>query len=271
MLIWEVCEDEQCPKEVFSVCFIVVLACVDVRLVSCLRNLSAFAMFIYVLYKDLVKGANTWFCFVAYMLLCMLHMACVILLVMRTIVFLKNTYLKRLVVAALIFTQALSALVAEVLTTVLKNVPYAIRLAQKIEDYFIKRVNYNIKGSLFFIGAILAAIFIYIIVNKRKILPSKYSRYEQFFALASAFSVGCLGQYDMLMRNSALIVMLILPFVAVLLNEQLVFRNRTVKLKSSSRREEIGNVASITALIGLIVMSAMFYTLFSYLPMDSCF
>ncbi len=271
MLVWEICSKEKKSKSTLCMCFIIILACIDFRFVSCLRNLSAYALFTYVLYQDLVMKKKTLWCFIVYFILCRLHMACVVMLAMRVVVLLFNNRFRWIIVGVLTLTQSLSGLMVFILNTFFFQVPLLQKLSEKIKVYFILRTGYNVKGSLFFIGSIGMVILLYLFVKKSGIISEKYKKYETIFLYMTAFTVGSIGQYDVLMRNCELIVMMGLPFIAIWFNEKLVVQDRSIKLVSLNRAEEIQSVIAMLACVGLIALSVIFYTLFSYLPMDSGF
>ena len=179
---------------------------------------------------------------------------------------------KWLIVLALSCTQMLSSFLSYFINSTFSSVSLFLRLAEKIEDYFVKRTNYNVKGSLFFIGSIFVVLLIYLSTKKLlKQMNNKHEKYETFFLYMVAFTVGCMGQYDVLMRNCELVVMLGLPYIAKCLSKMLIVRSGSIRLVSYNGKGELQSVITMVAFVGLIVLSFMFYTLFSYLPMDQGF
>lgn len=270
-LILEVCEDEKCKKGILCICFCMVLACFDFRFVSCLRNLSAYAMFVYVLYRDLTKKTKTRICFIFYISLCMLHMSCVTLLGMRILLFIKNKLINRIIIVILFGIQVFIPVITFISNKVFYEIPYIVRLVQKINDYFLGRTDYNIKGSLFFICTILVVIMIWSIAKIEKFIPPKYYKYSSMFVLVVAFTIGCISQYDVLLRNTQLVVLLVIPFVALFLKRVVLTGYKSIRLISANRKYEILNLMVGVSIIGIIVLSMFFYTKFSYLPIDSYF
>ena len=266
MLIIEVGEDTKASKIAMCIAFVLVLACVDYRLVSIIRNISAYAMFSKVLYDDLVRKKNRIICFVFYLILCELHMACIVLLGIRLVILLTNKRCKYIMIAMFVSLFALTEQIIWVLRNYFSNFGFLLRLAQRIGNYNIGRTSYNIHGALFFVGSIIVTLIIY--ANyKRAEGSAPLEEYRMCYLYITAYTIGSIKQYDVLTRNTKLLVMLVIPFAVYLITKTI--RIRGVKLIFMGN----GGGISTTSLIHflsielLIIVSFVFYTLFSYIPM----
>lgn len=269
MLVYEICDDRKCTKGTMCLCFLMILTGIDVRFVSCLRNLSAYSIFAYTLYKDTVKKDNRIKCLLLYVVSCGLHLSCLPLILFRLLSIVINGRLKWVIVAILLFTKRLASLMVYLLGEFFSGNSYIMRLSEKIELYFIGRTNYNTNGAIFFIGTLVVVVLVYYAAKKDKIISTQYIKYGCVYQYIAAFTIGCVSQYDVLMRNCGLMIMLTIPFAAAFFRDRFYLTTNDCRfcLKQHKMQRDIVVAGGFFA---LLLMSIVFYTLFSYIPMDKC-
>lgn len=249
---------------------IVILACIDFRFISMLRNISAYAIFVYFTYIDLVEKKKRPLCFVMYIIACMIHSSCVVLLGIRVLVFLSKKYMTKYIAALLVMISGFLNLIIYILRTFFPGIEYLQRIATKISDYYIRRTNYNYKGAMFFIICIVICCLIYLFVHRKKIVSNEYNLYDEFSIYVTAFTVGSIYQYDILLRNCELLVMIHIVYIALFLKEYV--RIDGLKIRVINEKANWISSRMVLFLVSMLVsMSFMFYFLFSYIPMDSGF
>lgn len=264
-------EDNKLSKSSICMVYIIMLACIDFRMVSMLRQLSAYSLFVYVLYDDLIRNKNKVLCFILYLVICQLHMSCVILLGIRLILNIKH--LKPVFVLVFASMFALSKLIIYILNTFFYQIPFMLRLAQRISNYNLGRTNYNYNGAVFFWGCIFVVITIYVYIRQKSYLIRKNVLFGDFLVYVLAFTIGSIRQYDVLIRNTKLLIMLMIPFFAIFLSKYVKIGNGGIRIKESGTQEECTYVNTSVFCLSLILtlISFLFYTLFSYAPMQEFF
>ena len=270
MLVYEVCTDNKYSKRTMCLCFVLLLSCIDFRFVSCLRNLSAYSIFVYTLYKDTVKKSKPLICIIGYLVACGIHLACVPLVIMRFLAIAVTGRFKWGIVVALLFIRRLALLIASLLNIFFGGNFLISQLVKKIQIYFVERTSYNSNGALFFCAVIIIVAFIYFALKKDRVIPKVYKKYEAVYLYSAAFTVGCIGQYDILMRNCELVVILAIPFVLHFINGRFVLESGNIRIISSYQKL-YRDVIICVCFVGLVLISFLFYTLFSYIPMDVYF
>lgn len=249
------------PRIAIILGFLSFLCMTDYRDFSCIRNMLAYALFSYTIYEDLVNNKNKYISFLFYGLLCLLHMSCVVLLGLRILlVFSPKKGLRNFFIIAILSVYTLTPYLLD-LTAQLFNTPYMAYLAEKISIYRISRTDYNWHGALAFITIITAQSLLYRYVIKHKIYPERFKRYNTYTLFALAFTIGALGQYDILRRNVTLMTMLLLPYIVIAFSD--------IATKSKHRTAESKPLIYIGYGMTLL-FSLLFFGWISYIPMDKC-
>ena len=267
-LICEVADDNEYSKQALCMMFVIILACVDVRFLTALRNMSAYAWFTYLLYVDLVKNRKRILCFVGYILLCELHMSCVVLLAIRLIILITNKRFRFLIMVGMISVFVFTEQLASLITTYFGGISFLSRLAKRMIDYNIGRTNYNFNGAIFFVGSLLVCLVCYLLARNRAEIKQKYELYGRMFIYVFAYTVGSIRQYDVLTRNCQLMVMLCIPFLMIIANDIHIQGGR-VSISVGTNIESANNTLLFFLIVALVVFSFTFYGLFSYMPMQS--
>ena len=267
LVVCDIGKENNYSKQAMCICFNIILACVDVRFLTLLRNMSAYAMFSGLLYCDLIKNKNRIFCFIGYLLLCELHMSCVVLLGIRLILLITNKHFRFVIIATMISVFAFTRQLATILTTYFSGIPYLTRLAQRMLDYNIGRTNYNYHGAIFFVGSLFVCLVCYLLIKNRESVKKSLELYSRMYIYLFAYTIGSIAQYDILTRNCELVVILTLPYMMSIAND--IHINRTaVYIHNNDNSSAAYNVGLACLLLALVVFSYTFYGAFSYIPLQ---
>lgn len=254
--------------------YVIIFCTVDYRFISCLRNLMAYAIFCLILYLDFhednkIKRAIYFF---IYFILCELHMSCAVLLVLRITVLIFNDRFKMLISSALLLLNVAINIIIGLMETYLSFIPYVARLAKRASDYYLGRTNYNFNGAIFFVTCIFAVIFVILFGesrnkdNEEQAINAGGGLQKTYAMYIICFTLGSITQYDVLVRNTSLISMLSIPFIMLFYNNCVRREGTRTHLKTAKNR-----VLVFTASMILVYGSLLFYTLFSYMPMQNGF
>lgn len=267
MVVLKISEQNKLNSLATGIGYIVIMFCIDYRFVSMLRNISAYAMFFYFLYVDVIEKKRRIWCFVGYIILCQLHMACVILLAIRVVIFIFRDRFKLLISVVLLSLNLFLTLMIKIMIKYFGNITYIARLAKRISNYYYGRTNYNIHGALFFVACIFTTLVIYGLTSKKM----KNKEYNCMYLYTTCFTIGSIYQYDVLLRNTEIIIILCLPYIMLFINTCISFDRGHLNIKGSSETSILSNWIGLMAIVCLAITSLVFYTLFSYTPMQRCF
>ena len=254
--------------------YMLVLFCIDFRFVTCLRNLMAYSIFALLLYDDMNTNSKKRkvLIFIGYVLLCEIHMSCTVLLVIRLLILIFKNKLKNYICIAFLFLGTFINLIVFVLQNYLGGFSYTVRLAQRITDYYIGRTEYNINGAVFFIVSILIELIIVFFCYRieRKKIDQKYCSNANYFYYVTFFTLGSINQYDVLTRNVEIISILLLPYIMSFYNECVFAKKGCICIISSNKAAFYRFVVFALSIL-LLISSLLFYTNFSYVPMQKGF
>lgn len=251
--------------------YVIIFCTVDYRFVSCLRNLMAYAIFCLILYLDFneVNKKKRILYFFIYLVLCEIHMSCAILFALRIVVLIFKDRFKVIISSALLLLNVFINIIIGLMEKYLSFIPYVARLAKRASDYYLGRTNYNINGAIFFVTCILIVIFV-ILLSGGKNNHKDRGEYKidggfekTYIMYIICFTLGSITQYDVLVRNTSLISMLSIPCIMLFYNNCVHREGIHIYLK----RVKNSALLFITSLI-LVYGSLLFYTLFSYVPMQ---
>ena len=266
-MICEVADDHNYRKQTLCTMFLVVLACVDVRMLTMLRNMSAYAWFAYLLYIDLVKQEKRFLCFIGYFVLCELHMACVVMFAIRLIMLITKKRLRYVIMTVMISAFAFTEQLAALVNVLLGRIEFFKRLAQRMIDYNIGRINYNSNGAIFFVGSLLVCLACYWLTRNYVENKKKYEMFGAMFVYEFAYTIGSIRQYDVLTRNCQLMVMLGVPFLMAVING---FYLKDGIMIVQIRKNKASTSVLLPAMVwALVAFSFLFYGLFSYIPLQA--
>ncbi|WP_294782891.1 hypothetical protein [uncultured Eubacterium sp.] len=263
--IKNIARDFVMPNYCMALGISIVLIFIDFRDISCIRNILAYVIFAFAIYQDLVKKKRQVFCFIIYILLCTFHMACLILLAIRLLLLLSNKYLKGLATILLIGIFPMGEVIMNFVGK-FSGSAYLSRLAYKIHVYRFGRTEYNWHGAIMFF-LILAVFFVGFLYVQKNIREIRIKNYSTFCIYVIAFTLGASSQYDILLRNIELIVILLLPHMMLFVQKFVDFKNGHLLIKCNSLG---GNVYFIVFMICSLA-TLVFYSWIAYIPMNQYF
>lgn len=266
-IICDIGERNNYSNQAMCICFNILLACIDVRFLTALRNMSAYSCFVALLYLDLVRDTKKPLCFIGYLVLCELHMSCVVLLGIRLIMFITKKRFKHIIILAMISLFVFTEQIAYIIISYFGAFPFMSRLAKRMIDYNIGRTNYNFNGAIFFVGSILVCLICYLLIKNRESIYKYYELYGRAFLYLLAYTIGSIKQYDVLTRNCQLIAMMSIPFLMAFAND-IRIKNGVITIDQQKDPTGLNNRYIFIFVVALIFFSYLFYGIFSYTPLQ---
>ncbi len=261
-------KEENISGAAVFIAFITVLFVMDYRDLSGIRNMLAYSLFTYTVYEELVNKRNPIACFSVYILLCGVHMSCVILLALRVAVLIsQRSKVLRTLAAIAIFGIYTFAMDIISLISGLVGSPYLESLVYKITVYREGRKDYNPAGAVVYISIISVLFVVYLIARRQGLVGEKFKSYSLYTLFVFAFTAGAFLQYDIIRRNTTLIMLTALPFVILYFGRHIKGSVRRFSLTGESKFDVL---ASSGYAVFLIFCLAFFWWI-SYLPMDAGF
>ena len=201
-----------------SFCFFFLLAMLDFRTISGLRNMTTYALFAYVLYKDLVRKSNKLLCFMAYGTLAAIHSSIFVLIIVRLLVDLDRF----IPVIVLSLVALLTLPFINIILNFAKNfshIPILQALIVKIEIYgFGYGTKYNFyRGTIQLIFTVFFLLF-YLYCKKNIQQSDQFQRYGRYLLIFIMYTLGAIQQYDIFVRGNILMYFMILPFLLLFLH-----------------------------------------------------
>ena len=251
-------------------CFFFLLAMLDFRTISGIRNMMCYALFAHVLYKDLVRNAGKLPCFAAYLVLANIHSSIFIMIIIRIALELIRFVPK--------FVLLIAALLAFSFIDVILVVAARFSSISMVQAFIDKLYQYGFGGGSAYIlyrGAIrlfftvfFLLLYFYCKNNIQK--AERYQRFGDFFLLFTMFALGSIRQYDTFVRSNIFMYFAILPFLLMFLQYAVAETPLELIVPDTSR---IGFAESALYLLVYIVMMLSFamYLRGYYLPMDPGF
>ena len=210
--------DEDIADWKIAFCFFFLLAMLDYRTISGIRNMTAYALFANILYKDVVRNANKLLCFTAYIALANFHSSVWVLIAIRLMLELSR-FIPKLV---LMVGMLVSFSFVELILNFLKR----FSSIQMIESLIIKMEAYGFGGgSKYIVSRAMIRVFhiiIYlsILMYCKKKIPKtqRFQKYWDFVVLFIMFTIGAISQYDIFVRGNVFMYFSILPFLLLFLH-----------------------------------------------------
>ena len=259
--------DEDIVDWKISFCFFFILVMLDFRSISGMRNTTAYALFAYVLYKDLVRNASKPLCMIAYLAIAGIHNSIVILIIIRLMIEL-NRFIPKLVL--MIITLAAFSSVNLIL-------PVLIRFAEipMVTSLIVKLNAYGFGGGSKYIVLIAAIRFIHIVFCmllclycKRRIPQTKrFQKYGDVILLFVMCAFGSIRQYDIFVRSMIFLYFAILPFLLLFL-KYIVAETPFELMVPTSSMVGFSEVALYFMIYGAMALSLYMYYDGYYGPMD---
>lgn len=211
-MIWQTGSDLNSNKTAILFAFFFLYCCLDFRSVSGIRNMLAFILFSFVLYQELIQKKNKILCWILYLLICGIHMSCVIFVGLRMVLLIGKRWIKIPVMFICLFLYSFSEIIADFLTK-FSEIPYLNALRLQIEGYLIGRSEYNPKGIFIYLIIEVGVIFLYLEVYKNKRFKKYVGQYGEYCLYVVIFALGSIRNYDLFVRSNIIIISLFLPII----------------------------------------------------------
>lgn len=259
--------DEEIADWKISFCFFFVLVLLDFRTVSGIRYMMSYSLFAYILYKDLVRNANTLLCFVAYFAIANIHNSIFILIIIRLLIELNRFIPKPVLMVVLLASFSFVDLVLHLLVRY-TNIPMIQVLVDKINIYgYGGGTAYIVFRAVIRFIHITVCLLLYLYCKKIIQRTIRFQRYGDMLLLFTMFAFGAIRQYDTFVRSKIFICLAALPFLLLFLQYiveetplQLVFPN-------SSLTVFCGAVLYFMIYVAMALSVYMYYFGY-YRPMD---
>lgn len=254
-------------------CFFFLLAALDFRTISGIRNMMAYVLFVFVLYLDLVRKKNTLLCLVAYVLLTQLHSSIYILLVLRVFMMFRKVVPTLVLAAAALLLFSFSNVISEFLTH-FSSSPAIVDVINKINGYS-NRSGMALMDAYVIIRYVRLVLTIIYLLLYRYVMTripesEKYRDYGEFFLLVIMFALGAYRQYDTFVRSNIVMYFMACPFVLLFLKHVVTSSPFELELP---RNVTVGfsEFWMYMMILIIIVFSLIIYLAAYYPSMDSGF
>ena len=249
-----------------SFCFFFLVVMLDFRSISGMRNTTAYALFAYVLYKDLVRDSNKLLCMIAYIAIANIHTSAVVLIVIRLMIEL-NRFIPKL--ALMIIALAAFSSIDLILPVLMRysEIPMVQSLIVKMNVYgFSEGLRY-----IFFIAAIRFVQIVFCMLLclycKRNIPQTeRFQKYGDVILLFVMYAFGSIRQYDIFVRSMIFLYLAILPFLLLFLHY--VAETPFELAIPESSMVGFSEVALYLMIYGAMALSLYLYYNYYYHPMD---
>lgn len=235
-----------------------------VELLSGIRNMLSFCIFSHFLYIDLIENRKKSLCFIIYFLLCFLHSSMIIPLIIRTMLFLCKKYILILNCLVLLFWNMFLPLIINLLSLFSDSDFFGLLLVQ-VKGY-TSTASYEINNVIIrtIILFTLIVVLTYCLNKKQEIV--KYRKYKKFVILIIFFTLGSINVYDIYVRYTSFLLMIILPYTLFI---QVKNKNNNFILSDKLIRIRLNLMTFIVLMIstGLFI----FWSIFQYKDLNFIF
>ncbi|MCR4882185.1 MAG: hypothetical protein K6A68_01370 [Clostridiales bacterium] len=256
-----------------SFCFFFLLAALDFRTISGIRNMLAYALFCYVLYRDLVRNGNKMVCLLIYLILANLHSTIYIYLVIRILVAFSRIISEWILGAFILALYPLQ----ELFTHFLERFSHI----EMVSHFLVKSAIYTVGGGTQAVGSFfiiwilrifltLLYLFLYTYAVRKIQGPKKFQMYGRFYLYAILFAFGAVRQLDIFLRNDILMYFLIYPFLLLILKNLVAETPLEIIIPDDSKVGFLEVIICLMILV-IVVFSLIIYMAGFYPPMDSGF
>ncbi len=253
-----------------SFCYFFILAALDFRTISGIRNMLAYALFAYVVYIDLVRNGNKIVCFFLYFLFANIHSSIYILILLRLIMMFKKMTPK-LVILALVFLIYSFLDVAQNFLARYSNFPLVMSIIDRIKTYS-DGGGTQLTSTFLIIRTVhlvqtIIYLLLYLYVKNNIPQSERFKDYGFFYLMIIVFALGAFRQYDIFVRSNMLMYFLVFPFMLYFFKYVVCETPFELNLLGNSITgiKEIGVYAMIYV---VIIFSLIIYMAGYYPPMD---
>ncbi len=259
--------DEDIADWKLSFCFFFLLVMLDFRGISGMRNTTAYALFAYVLYKDLVRNASKPLCFIAYLAIANFHNSTLILIIIRLMIEL-NRFIPKLVL--MIIALAAFSSVNLILPVLLRyaGIPMVQSLIVKLNAYgFGGGSKYLVFRAAVRFFQIVFCLLLCLYCKRRIPQTKRFQKYGDIILLFVMYAFGAISQYDIFARSMMFLYFAILPFLLLFL-KYIVAETPFELMIPASSMVGFTEVALYFMIYGAMALSLYMYYDGYYGPMD---
>ena len=259
--------DEEIADWKISFCFFFVLVLLDFRTVSGIRYMMSYSLFAYILYKDLVRNANTWLCLIAYFIIANIHNSIFILIIIRLLIVLNRFIPKPVLIVALLASFSFVDLALSFLVRY-TDIPMIQVLVDKINIYgFGGGTAYIVFRAVIRFIHITVCLLLYLYCKKNIQRTIRFQRYGDMLLLFTMFAFGAIRQYDTFVRSKIFICLAALPFLLLFLQYIVEETPLQMVFPNSSLTVFCGVVLYFMIYVAMALSVYMYYFGY-YRPMD---
>jgi len=260
--------DEDIADWKISFCFLFLLVMLDFRGISGLRNTTAYALFAYVLYKDLVRNASKPLCLIAYLAIANIHNSTLVLIIIRLMIEL-NRYIPKIVLMIIAFAAFSSVNLIYPVLLRYAGIPMVQSLIDKLNAYGFGGGSHYIvfRAAVRFIQIFFCLLLC--LYCKRSIPQTeKFQKYGDVILLFVMYAFGSIRQYDIFVRSMIFLYFAILPFVLLFL-QYVVAETPFELMIPDSSVVGFSEVVLYLMIYGAMALSLYMYYSGYYRPMDA--
>lgn len=250
-----------------SFCFFFLLVMLDFRSISGLRNMTAYALFAYVLYKDLVRNANKPLCMLAYLAIANVHSSTFVLIILRLLLEL-NRFIPKLVL--MIIPLAAFSSINLILPVLIRysEIPMIQSLIDKLNTYgFGGGSRYIVFRAAVRLFQIVFCMLLCLYCKRRIPQTKRFQRYGDVILLLVMYALGSIRQYDIFVRSMIFLYFAILPFVLLFL-QYIVAETPFELMIPTTSMVGFSEVVLYFMIYGAMALSLFMYYGGYYRPMD---
>lgn len=225
-----------------------VLMLTNAYFITTIRNIMAFALFYLFLYLDLVRKQRIK-CIFCYILLCLYHDSCIVLLAIRLMIGIFNTTsLKKIAIIILFWPLMLDLLSAVFIKS---SIPFFVNIANKILVYVAEGANDMWIGGIgnHMMIALQLTFILYISYRIFKDKPS-IKKYELFYNIITLFVIGGISNLAIVFR----FIPMCMFFIPALIYIHGLHRNDFVLQFNYRKRLGVINFLTLSIFLSLILL-----------------
>lgn len=259
-LIYKISRDNNIKKSYIMITFSFFILGTDyLSVISGIRNMLAFSIFVYFLYIDLVEKKHKLLCFLIYIALCALHDSVIILVLFRIIVCIYNRFTRITLMLALVFWTFFLDSILNIVN--LFTGSYFIKITEKVGFYYIGILDYNLRTVLFELLCLILLTLIFISYHQENRNKNYYpSKYWHYIFITIAFTLGSIKQYELFLRMTGFI-MYASPYYIMMFLDSNSTKNKTKELINIREKKLITNKYKMFLTV-LIIQWAIFEIVF---------
>lgn len=277
-IIYDIGKKNGISDKKINLAIVFMLIAINYLDISGIRNILAISVILLGLYWDLILKKNRIMCIALYVIACLLHMSVIILVFLRLILLIKNKLVRRVSIVSVIF----SIWIAVIIQKSGFNINGLGFIGNIINQVLVKLVDFvSGNGSSLLLDSMTTRFYIlnlvarigsvcicgifYIGIYKKKTKNENILEYIDYLLLVYAFFVSSLIQYDLIIRTSMMVVLLMAPLLPISFS-QVIVKVGNFKIVIKKKYKYWGAIV----ILGLICVLGIYYSI-SYRALDGLF